>query len=102
MRQRGLVRKAAVLIAVGIEKVGKRSVLGVSVALSEHEIHWRELLQSLMARGQCRVKLVISDAHEGLKAARLAVFGGVSWQRFLSRIGACCEPQMGWSGSIGR
>ena len=59
----------------------ERTVLGVSVALSEHEVHWRTFLQSLVARGLCGVRLVISDAHEGLKAARLAVFGGVPWQR---------------------
>ncbi len=81
VRQAGLVQKAAVLIAVGVDAAGKRSVLGVSVALSEHEVHWREFLQSLVARGLCGVRLVVSDAHEGLKAARLAVFGGVPWQR---------------------
>ena len=81
VRQNGLVQKAAVLIAVGVDESGKRTVLGVSVALSEHEVHWRTFLQSLAARGLCGVRLVISDAHEGLKAARLAVFGGVPWQR---------------------
>ncbi len=81
VRQAGLVQKAAVLIAVGVDEAGKRCVLGVSVALSEHEVHWRQLLQSLVSRGLCGVRLVISDAHEGLKAARLAVFGGVPWQR---------------------
>ena len=81
VRQAGLVQKAAVLVAVGVDEAGKRSVLGVSVALSEHEVHWRQFLQSLVSRGLCGVRLVISDAHEGLKAARLAVFGGVPWQR---------------------
>jgi putative transposase len=81
VRQNGLVQKAAVLIAVGIDAEGKRTVLGVSVALSEHEVHWRQFLQSLVSRGLCGVRLVTSDAHEGLKAARLAVFGGVPWQR---------------------
>ena len=81
VRQNGLVQKAAVLIAVGVDESGKRTVLGVSVALSEHEVHWRTFLQSLVPRGLCGVRLVISDAHEGLKAARLAVFGGVPWQR---------------------
>jgi putative transposase len=42
----------------------------VSVALSEHEVHWRTFLQNLVARGLCGVQLIISDAHEGLKAAR--------------------------------
>ena len=81
VRQNGLVQKAAVLIAMGVDESGKRCVLGVSVALSEHEVHWRTFLQRLVARGLCGVRLVISDAHEGLKAARLAVFGGVPWQR---------------------
>ncbi len=81
VRQAGLVQKAAVLIAVGVDEAGRRSVLGVSVALSEHEVHWRGFLQSLVSRGLCGVRLVVSDAHEGLKAARLAVWGGVPWQR---------------------
>lgn len=81
VRQAGLVQKAAVLIAVGVDEGGKRQVLGVSVALSEHEVHWRQFLQGLVARGLRGVRLVVSDAHEGLKAARLAVFGGVPWQR---------------------
>ena len=81
VRQAGLVHKAAVLMAVGVDTAGKRCVLGVSVALSEHEVHWRSFLHSLVARGLCGVQLIISDAHEGLKAARQAVFGGVPWQR---------------------
>ena len=81
MRHNGLVQKAAVLIAVSVDESGKRTVLGVSVALSEHEVHWRTFLQSLVARGLCGVRLIISDAHEGLKAARLAVFGGALWQQ---------------------
>ena len=81
VRQNGLVQKAAVLVAVGVDEQGKRSVLGVSVALSEHEVHWRSFLQSLVVRGLGGVRLIVSDAHEGLKAARLAVFGGVPWQR---------------------
>jgi len=81
VRQSGLVQRAAVLIAVGVDAAGRRSVLGVSVALSEHEVHWRAFLQGLVARGLSGVRLVVSDAHEGLKAARLAVLGGVPWQR---------------------
>jgi putative transposase len=77
----GQVRDAAVLIASGVNTAGKREVLGVSVALSEQEVHWRTFLQSLVERGLRGVQLVISDAHAGLKAARLAVFGGVPWQR---------------------
>ena len=81
MRQDGQVRDAAVLIASGVDEHGRRAVLGVSVALSEQELHWRTFLQSLLERGLRGVELIISDAHGGLKAARLAVFGGVPWQR---------------------
>lgn len=81
VRQGGLVQDAAVLIAVGVDTQGKRSVLGVSVALSEKEVHWRQFLQSLVSRGLCGVRLIVSDAHEGLKAARLAVLGSTIWQR---------------------
>ena len=81
VRQDGQVRDAAVLIASGVDTSGKRAILGVSVALSEQEVHWRTFLQGLVARGLRGVQLLISDAHGGLKAARLAVFGGVPWQR---------------------
>jgi putative transposase len=81
IRQSGQVRDAAILFAAGVDLEGKRQILGVSVSLSEHEVHWRAFLQSLVARGLNSVQLIISDAHEGLKAARIAVFGGVPWQR---------------------
>ena len=81
VRQDGQVRDAAVLIAIGVDRAGRRQVLGVSVSLSEQEVHWRQFLQGLVARGLAGVQLVISDAHGGLQAARRAVFGGVPWQR---------------------
>lgn len=81
VRQDGQVRDAAVLIAIGVNPTGHRQVLGVSVALSEQEAHWRSFLQSLVVRGLRGVRLIISDDHSGLKAARQAVFGGVPWQR---------------------
>ena len=81
VRQNGHVRDAAVLIAKGVGDDGKRRILGVSVALSEHEAHWRTFLQRLVARGLRGVELIISDDHGGLAAARKAVFGGVPWQR---------------------
>lgn len=81
VRQDGQVRDAAVLIATGIARTGHRRMLGVSVSLSEHEVHWRAFLQSLVSRGLSGVRLITSDAHEGLGAARKAVFGGVPWQR---------------------
>jgi putative transposase len=75
------VRNMAVLTAVGIHPDGNREILGTSVSMSEHELHWRAFLESLKVRGLKGVQLITSDAHEGLKAARLAVFGGVPWQR---------------------
>jgi transposase-like protein len=81
VRQNGHVADAAVLVAAGVDKAGRRQLLGVSVALSEQEAHWRAFLQSLVERGLSGVQLIISDAHCGLKAARQAVFGGVPWQR---------------------
>jgi len=81
VREGGKVLDCAVLIAVGIRADGKREVLGVSVELSENEVHWRNFIKSLISRGLHGVKLVISDAHEGLKAALRAVFPSVPWQR---------------------
>jgi len=81
VRQDGQIRDAAILYAAGIGLDGKRQILGVSVSLSEHEVHWRAFLQSLVARGLNSVQLITSDDHAGLKAARVAVFGGVPWQR---------------------
>jgi len=81
VRQDGEVRDAAVLIAVGVDLSGHRKVLGVTISLGEQEIHWRTFLESLVKRGLRGVKLIISDDHSGLKAARQAVFGGIPWQR---------------------
>src|SRR5579883_3441055 len=81
VRIAGSSQKVAVLIAVGVTEEGKRSVLGLSVSLSEHEVHWRQFLKSLVERGLSGVQLVISDDHDGLTAAVRAVLGGVRWQR---------------------
>ena len=81
VRHGGSVRDCAVLIAIGITPDGKRTVLGVSVSLSEAEVHWRDFLASLIERGLHGVELIVSDAHEGLAAARKACFNGVAWQR---------------------
>ena len=81
VREAGQVRDAAVLLATGISPQGERQVLGVSVSLSEHETHWKAFLRSLKDRGLNGIQLVISDDHEGLGAARRAVFGSVPWQR---------------------
>lgn len=81
VREAGQVRDAAVLVATGITPQGERQVLGVSVSLSEHETHWKAFLKGLKERGMHGVRLVISDDHEGLGAARRAVLGSVPWQR---------------------
>jgi putative transposase len=81
VREDGQVRDLAVLSAVGVNRDGKREILGVSVSLSEHEMHWRAFLESLKARGLGGVQLITSDDHAGLRTARLAVFGGIPWQR---------------------
>lgn len=81
VREDGQVRHLAVLVAVGVTPAGKREILGVSVSLSEHEVHWRTFLESLKQRGLGGVQLITSDDHAGLRAARLAVFGGLPWQR---------------------
>lgn len=82
VRHGSAVVDAAVLIAIGIRETdGKREVLGCSVALSEQEVHWRTFLQSLKRRGLHGVQLIVSDAHEGLKAAKQAIWPAVPWQR---------------------
>ncbi|CUH39170.1 Transposase [Jannaschia seosinensis] len=81
MRHGGVVRDAAVLSAIGIGPDERRRVLGVSVALSEAEVHWRGFLESLVARGLRGVEFIVSDDHSGLRAARRAVLGGATWQR---------------------
>jgi putative transposase len=81
VREGGQLVDCAVLVAVGITVDGKRRVLGVSVALSEAEVHWRAFLDSLIRRGLKGVKLIVSDDHAGLKAARRAVFPSIPWQR---------------------
>jgi putative transposase len=81
IRHGGQVLDCAVLIAIGINTEGKRSILGVSVALSEAEVHWRDFLTSLQSRGLHGLQLLVSDAHAGLSAARTAVFPSIPWQR---------------------
>jgi transposase-like protein len=81
VRHGGQLLDCAVLIALGIDPQGKRSILGVSVALSEAEPHWRQFLQGLLQRGLHGVQFIVSDDHAGLGAARTAVFPSIPWQR---------------------
>jgi transposase-like protein len=78
----GTVRDCATLKAIGVRRDdGKRMILGVSCALSEAEVHWREFLVSLKERGIGIPDLIVSDAHTGLKAALRAACNASPWQR---------------------
>lgn len=77
----GQVVSRAVVIATGVNNDGHREVLGVEIGDSENETFWTSFLRSLKRRGLGGVRLVISDAHEGLKAAIRKNFQGASWQR---------------------
>jgi putative transposase len=81
VREGGIVIDEAVLWGVGIDVEGRRHVLGVSVARSEAEVHWRTFLSDLVGRGLRGVQLITSDDHAGLAAARKAVFPSVPFQR---------------------
>jgi putative transposase len=81
VRRGGIVEDAAVLTAYGVDYEGMRRVLGVSVAVSEAEVHWRNFLENLSGRGLHGIKLIISDAHPGLRKALRAVYPSVPWQR---------------------
>ncbi|MEE9386723.1 MAG: IS256 family transposase [Nannocystaceae bacterium] len=81
VRHGGSVSSAAVLTAIGVDELGFRSVLGVSVSRSEAEVHWRSFLDELRQRGLHGMKMITSDDHAGLKQARVAVFPGVPWNR---------------------
>ena len=82
MRIDGTVRDCATLKAIGIRRDdGKRMIFGVSCALSEAEIHWREFLVALKERGIGIPDIIVSDAHSGLKAALRAACNASPWQR---------------------
>jgi putative transposase len=81
VRRDGRVVSMAVVIAIGVDGDGQREVLGLDVGPSEDGAFWLAFLRSLVARGLAGVRLVISDAHPGLKGAIAAVLQGTSWQR---------------------
>lgn len=80
-REDGRVVSTATVVAIGVKSTGEREVLGVDVGSSEDGAFWLAFLRSLVARGLKGVRLVVSDAHEGLKGAIEAVLTGASWQR---------------------
>ena len=80
VRQAGRIVSVAVTVAVAVNTAGRREVLGMAIGASEAETFWIEFLRKLRRRGLAGVKLVISDAHEGIKAAVTKVFNA-TWQR---------------------
>jgi putative transposase len=80
VRQNGRVVSIAVIVAVGVNSDGRREVLGMNIGPSEAETFWTAFLRKLSRRGLRGIKLVISDAHEGLKAAVAKVLNA-TWQR---------------------
>ena len=80
VREAGRIVSVAVTIATGVNTDGRREVLGMAIGASEAETFWSEFLRSLARRGLRGVKLVVSDAHEGLKAAISKVLHA-TWQR---------------------
>lgn len=77
----GQIVSRAVVVATGVTSDGGREVLGVDIGDSEDETFWTAFLRSLKTRGLSGVRLVISDAHAGLKAAIRKTMSGTSWQR---------------------
>lgn len=81
VRQSGRIVSVAAIIAVAATTDGKREIIGLSIGDSEAMPFWMEFVRSLVKRGLKGVKLVVSDAHEGLKAAIVKVLAGATWQR---------------------
>jgi transposase-like protein len=81
VRVNGVVVTAATFIVTGVLEDGHRAILAVDSDLSENEVHWRRVLSRLVERGMHGVQLIVSDSHDGLRAAREATLPGVPWQR---------------------
>jgi putative transposase len=81
VRQDGRVQSMATVVAIGVAATGERQILGVDAGPSEDRAFWTAFLRSLVKRGLRGVRLVISDAHEGLKRAIATVLSGTTWQR---------------------
>jgi putative transposase len=94
IRHEGTVYSLAILKAVGVNQEGVREVLGISCALSEAEVHWRDFLENLLRRGMHGIELVISDAHSGLTQALKATLPSVKWQRCLFHLAQNASAQV--------
>lgn len=81
VREAGVIRSRAVLVAIGIDWEGRRRIIGVELAGRETATSWRDFLLSLKARGLCGVRLAVTDDHSGLKRALAEVLPEAAWQR---------------------
>jgi putative transposase len=81
IREAGAIQSQAVLVAIGVDWEGRRQVLGVELANRESRSSWRDFLAGLKRRGLFGVEFVVSDNHEGLKAAIREVLPEAAWQR---------------------
>ena len=81
VREGGVVRSQAILIAIGVNEDGRRCILAVEAASRESTSSWREFLLQLKQRGLCGVEFVVTDDHEGLKRAIAELLPEAVWQR---------------------
>jgi putative transposase len=81
VREAGVIRSQAVMIAIGVDWEGRRNVLAVDLANRESQSSWKDFCLGLKARGLAGVELVISDDHAGLRSAIAEVFAEAAWQR---------------------
>jgi transposase-like protein len=98
VREGGRIVSMAAIIAVAVSTEGKREIVGLGLGSSEAETFWSAFLKGLLKRGLRGVKLVISDAHEGLKHAIGKVLGA-TWQR--CRVGPLKKPGLRDSMALG-
>ena len=107
VREAGRIVNVSVVVATAVNGEGRREIIGMDVGTSEDGAYWLAFLRSLSARGLGGVKLVVSDAHQGLRDAIAAVFGGASWQRchthfmtnLLTRVPRSAQP---WVATLAR
>jgi transposase-like protein len=97
VREARRIVSQAVVVAIGVRERDEKAVLGAAVGASETEAFWVELCRELVGRVLHGAQLVVSDAHEGLRAALTQCFAGASWQRcnmhFLRNVVAACSRQ---------
>ena len=98
VRQAGRIVSVAVIVAVGVNADGRREVLGMDIGPSEAETFWTAFLRKLARRGLRGVKLVVSDAHEGIKAAVSKILTA-TWQRAAST--SCATSWRTPAGAVG-